>query len=44
MASVLFFVTFLLTTEAVALRTYSAPVGSASEILCGCTDLLKNFA
>ena len=44
MVSVLFFVGFLLTAEAVALRTYSATVGPAPGILCGCTDALKNFA
>ena len=44
MVPVLLFVGFLLTAEAVALRTYSATVGPAPGILCGCTDALKNFA
>jgi hypothetical protein len=25
-------------------RTYQAPVDRAPEVLCGCTDVLKNFA
>lgn len=44
MVSALFFVGFLLTAEAVVLRTYSATVGPTPGILCGCTDTLKNFA
>jgi hypothetical protein len=53
---VLFFVAFLWTAEAWgraensgssgnrSSRAYSAPVGPLPEILCGCTDVLKNFA
>jgi hypothetical protein len=53
---VLFFTAFLWTAEAWARaedsgpnasrgsRTYQAPADRAPEILCGCTEVLKNFA
>jgi hypothetical protein len=54
--SVLFLAPFLWTVEAWgraedsgskgsrSSRTYQAPVDRAPEVLCGCTEVLKNFA
>ena len=56
MVPVLFIVAFLWTAEAWgraedsgsresrSSRSYPAPVGPLPEVLCGCTDVLKNFA
>jgi hypothetical protein len=56
MLSVLFFTSFLWTVEAWARaedsgpigsrssRTYQAPIDRSPEVLCGCTEVLKNFA
>jgi hypothetical protein len=30
--------------EVVALRSYPGPVGPLPDVLCGCTEVLKNFA
>ena len=30
--------------EVVALRSYPVPVGPLPDVLCGCTEVLKNFA
>jgi hypothetical protein len=56
MVPVLFLAAFLGTAEASgrteqsgssgsgSSRSYPAPVGPSSEVLCGCTEVLKNFA
>ena len=30
--------------QVVALRSYPVPVGPLPDVLCGCTEVLKNFA
>lgn len=48
MVPVLFLAAFLWTTEAWGRAEQSGssgtPVGPSSEVLCGCTEVLKNFA